>query len=63
MKDIVFSTGTFLKAENVQINGVNQWRWVVTSFEDDVFQNGKEINVLEYANSFEELFCKSDRKE
>lgn len=50
MNTTIFTTGATLQAVEVKINGVKQWRWVVIGFEDDSFQNGKTIDVCEYAD-------------
>ena len=53
--DEIFATGVLLKALKVTINGIEQVRWVATSFEDSTFHNGEEIDVYTYADSFEKL--------
>lgn len=58
MNDTIFSTGVYLKAEKVQINGIEQWRWVAVVFEDSNYMNGEEVEVYDYADSYEKLFCK-----
>ncbi len=45
----IFSTGVELQAEECIINGITQWRWIATSFEDDSYLNGNVIIPLEYA--------------
>ena len=54
--DSLFTNGAFIKPIKVVINNKEQWRWIVTSFEDDTFLNGKKIDVYTYANSLEKLF-------
>ncbi len=54
-KDTVFATGVHLQAIEVEINGIKQWRWVATSFEEDTYFDGEIIDVLTYANDFEKL--------
>lgn len=56
MNGTIFSTGVFLKAIEVEINGIKQWRWIAVGFEDENFSNGESIDVYEYANSYEKLF-------
>lgn len=58
MSETIFATGTFLKAEKVQINGVEQWRWIAVGFEAPNYYEGNEIDVYEYADSYEKLFYK-----
>lgn len=53
--DSLFTIGAFIKPVKVVINNVEQWRWIVTSFEDQTFLNGNEIDVYDYANNFEGL--------
>lgn len=55
MEATIYTTGATLQAIEVEINGVKQWRWVVTSFEDDSYQNGKTIDICEYAESKDKL--------
>jgi len=42
----IFSTGVELQAEECIINGITQWRWIATSFEDDSYLNGNVIIPL-----------------
>ena len=58
----IFSNGVFLKALKVTINGIEQVRWIVTSFEYDSFFNGETIDVHEYAKSFENLLVLAEEK-
>ncbi len=53
--DSLFTTGAFIKPSKVIINNQEQWRWIVTSFEDQTFSDGNEIDVYSYANSLENL--------
>jgi hypothetical protein len=54
-KDIFFSTGVNLQAFEVEINGKKQWRWVAVGFEEDTYFNGENIDINDYADSFEGL--------
>jgi hypothetical protein len=54
-KDILFTIGAFIKPMKVVINGIEQWRWIVTSLEDQTFLNGNEIEVYDYADKLEDL--------
>ena len=54
-KDTIFATGVHLQAIEVEINGMKQWRWVATSFEEDTYFDGEIIDVFTYANSFDKL--------
>lgn len=54
-QDMIFSSGVFLKAFEIEINGKKQWRWIVVGIEDDCYFNGEIINVNDYANTFEGL--------
>lgn len=56
MCDTIYSTGVFLKAEEIEINGTKQWRWVATSIEGDCFKEGTPIMVHDYAQSLDGLF-------
>lgn len=51
----IYSTGVFLKAMKVTLNGVEQIRWIAISFEDSSFLDGLEIDVHTYGNTFEGL--------
>ena len=51
----IFTTGAFLKAIEIDINGKRQFRWIVTQFEDDSFENGELISPIESADSEEKL--------
>lgn len=53
--DTIFATGVFLQPVKCTINGMEQWRWIDVSFEDDSFFDGKVINPIEYAESIEEM--------
>ena len=53
--DSLFTIGAFIKPVKVTINDEEQWRWIVTSFEDQTFLNGSELEVYEYANKLEYL--------
>ena len=55
MNTTIFTTVATLQAVEVEINGIKQWRWIVTSFEDDSFQNGKAIDTCEYAETKDKL--------
>lgn len=52
----IFTTGAFLEAVEVEINGEKQWRWIVTKFEDESFLDREAIDVYTYANSQDKLF-------
>lgn len=51
----IFATGVKLEAIEVEINGVRQWRWIATGFEDDTFIDGKRIDVFTYSETKENL--------
>lgn len=53
--DSLFTTGAFIEPVKVIINNQEQWRWIVSSFEDQTFINGNEIDVYSYANSLENI--------
>lgn len=57
MEDTIFTTGAFLKAVEVEINGIKQWRWVAEDFTDENFQGGKSIDVYTYADNLKDLIC------
>lgn len=52
----IFTTGAYLQAIEVEINGVKQWRWVLVGQEGDAFYDGESIVVCDYSNSFKGLF-------
>lgn len=54
--DYLFTIGAFIKPVKVTINNKEQWRWIVTSFEDQTFFDGNEIDVYDYANNLKGLF-------
>lgn len=58
----IFATGVHLQALQIDIDGNMQWRWIAVGFEDDTFFNGKNIDVYDYANTFEELINNSESK-
>ncbi|MDO9154275.1 MAG: hypothetical protein Q7U47_11360 [Paludibacter sp.] len=60
--DKIFATGVHLQAVQIEINGIKQWRWIAVGFEEDSFFNGENIDVYDYANTFEELINNSDLK-
>ena len=51
-----------VKAESVQvvINGKKQWRWVITSFEGDTYENGEDVIVNESAKTEKGLFVEPE---
>jgi hypothetical protein len=55
----VFTTGAFVVPVRVKINGIEAWRWIIDSFEDDSFFDGKVFNPSEYASNFDKLFVSS----
>ncbi|HRP92572.1 MAG: hypothetical protein IT276_01755 [Ignavibacteriaceae bacterium] len=54
-ENILFTIGAFIKPMKVVINNIEQWRWIVTSLEDQTFLNGNEIEVCDYADNLEDL--------
>lgn len=56
----LFTTGAFVVPAKVKINGIVTWRWIVDSFEDDSFFDGKIFNPPEYADDFDKLIIPSD---
>ena len=60
-KDVkIFTTGAFLRAFEVEINGVKSWRWIVVGQEGDAFLDNEIIEVYDYADSFEGLFIETE---
>jgi hypothetical protein len=53
--DSLFTIGAFIKPFKVIINNKEQWRWIVTSFEDLTFLDGNEIEVYDYADNLGDL--------
>lgn len=51
----IYSTGVFLEAMNVEINGIKEIRWVATSFEEKNFQDGLSKEVKITAKNFTEI--------
>ena len=56
----IFTTGAFLEAIEVEIDGKKQWRWLATSFEDEIFLDGESTEVYTYANSQDGLFTQNN---
>lgn len=54
-EDVLFTIGAFIKPMKVVINGNEQWRWIVTSIEDQTFLDGNEIQVSDYSDKLENL--------
>lgn len=59
-RDTIFSTGVYLQAVEVEINGRKQWRWIAVGFEDDTFFNGQLVDIYDYADNFDDLFKNFD---
>ncbi len=53
--DSLFTNGAFIKPVKVTINNKEQWRWIVTSLEDQTFLNGNEIEVYDHSDTLENL--------
>ncbi len=53
--DALFTIGAFIKPVKVTINNKEQWRWIVTSLEDQTFLNGNEIEVYDYSDTLEKI--------
>ncbi len=53
---IVYTTGASLKP--ALVNG--EWRWIVKSFNEDVFVDGDCVNVLVMADTEEELISEEE---
>lgn len=53
--DKIFTTGAYLQAFELEINGLKQWRWVLVGQEGDAFHDGKCVDVYDFANTFEDL--------
>ena len=60
LPETIFTTGAFVKQIKVSINGRAQYRWIVTSFEDDSFYHGMYINPNVYANAPDGMFAKDE---
>jgi hypothetical protein len=54
-QDKIFTTGSYLQAFEVEINGIKQWRWILVGQEGNTYFNGESINVYDYADSFVNL--------
>lgn len=54
--DKIFTTGAYLQAYEIELNGVKQWRWIVVGQEENAFYNGTPITVFDYASSYQGLF-------
>ena len=48
-----------MEALKVTINGIEQVRWVATSFEDTTYHNGEEIDVYTHASDVSKLFIEA----
>lgn len=53
--DSFYTTGALIKPVKVIINNQEQWRWIVTSFEDQTFFDKNEFDLYTYANDIENL--------
>jgi len=53
--DSIFTNGAFVTPVKIIIHGVEEWRWLVSSFEDDSFLNGKYVDPKESANSLQDI--------
>ena len=51
-----------VKAEPMQgiVNGKKQWRWVITAFEGDTYENGEDVIVNETAKTEKGLFVEPE---
>jgi hypothetical protein len=57
----IFTTGAFLKPlQLIDNNGNTLWRWVVTSFEDDSYLNGKICRPEVSAETCDKLLLPDD---
>ena len=52
----IFANGVFISPRKFVVDGRDVWRWVVESFEDDCFYEGRTINIVEYATTKDGLF-------
>lgn len=55
--DSLFTIGAYIKPVKIIINNKEQWRWIVTSFEDQTFLDGNEIDIYDYADNLEGLIA------
>ncbi len=53
--DSIFTNGAFVTPVKVKMDGVDEWRWVESTFEDDSFYNGKSVNPIESAKKTNNL--------
>lgn len=51
-----FTNGAYIEAVEVKINGRRQWRWIVTGFEDDSYQDGERVDINTSADTLDGLF-------
>lgn len=52
----VYSNGCTLEAMKCTINGKRQWRWVLTSVQEDVFEDGEEVIINTSGKKESDLF-------
>ena len=56
----IYCNGCNLEPKECIINGKKQWRWVVTSFIEDCFENGEDVVCNEKGKTMSDLFDKVD---
>lgn len=54
--------GCTIEPKECIINGKKSWRWVVTSFTDDCFENGELVDLNESGKTKEKLFNREEIK-
>jgi len=62
MNTRIYTTGAYLEAIEVTINGITQYRWIVDAFEDDsyLYGSGDYCKPYTYADTLEGMFMKDD---
>jgi hypothetical protein len=51
----IFATGVFLQPVKCLINGIEQFRWVAVSFEDESYFDGQIVDPIEYADNLQQM--------
>jgi len=62
--DNIFSTGCSLIPAKIQYaDGSIKYIWIVDTFEDDSFMNGKNVDPSSFADSIDELYWENGKNE
>jgi hypothetical protein len=56
----IYTNGCNVEAHEIILDGKKQWRWIVTSFIEDTFENGEDILVNEKGKKESDLFPETE---